>query len=69
MQWASGHNSSNLATVNYSGRGARDVFNFPGSGTCSVIHIASRSNIDIPGMFIFYVNETGLKFGNNFCLF
>ena len=25
----------------------------PGSGTCSIIHIASRSNVNIPGLFVF----------------
>ena len=39
-------------------------FRFPGSGTCSIIHIASRSNVGIPGMFVFRGTEIDLRFGN-----
>ena len=28
-------------------------YRLPGSGTCSIIHIASRSNVNIPGLFVF----------------
>ncbi|CAI8044560.1 hypothetical protein GBAR_LOCUS24699 [Geodia barretti] len=29
------------------------TFELPGSETCSIIHITSRSNVGIPGMFVF----------------
>ena len=29
------------------------IYRLPGSGTCSIIHIASRSNVNIPGLFVF----------------
>ena len=42
-----GGNAANVAI-----RTASD-YNLPGSGTCSIIHIASRSNVNIPGLFVF----------------
>ena len=35
----------------------------PGSETCSIIHTASRTNVDNPGMFVVNLNEEP-KFGN-----
>ena len=35
-------------------------YNLPGSGTCSIIHIASRSNVNIPGLFVFLL-EAGTE--------
>ena len=33
--------------------GHNSNYKLPGSGTCSIIHIASRSNVNIPGLFVF----------------
>ena len=49
------------ASVGYYKDGAD--FNFPGSATCSIIHTASRTNVDIPGVFVFDLSEIP-KFGN-----
>ena len=35
-------------------------YKLPGSGTCSIIHIASRSNVNIPGLFVFHL-EAGAE--------
>ena len=35
-------------------------YKLPGSGTCSIIHIASRSNVNIPGLFVFLL-EAGTE--------
>ena len=35
-------------------------YELPGSGTCSIIHIASRSNVNIPGLFVFHL-EAGAE--------
>ena len=35
-------------------------YRLSGSGTCSVIHIASRSNVNITGLFVFHL-EAGKK--------
>ena len=35
-------------------------YRLPGSGTCSIIHIASRSNVNIPGLFVFLL-EAGTE--------
>ena len=37
-----------------------DYYFLPGSGTCSIIHIASRSNVNIPGLFVFLL-EAGTE--------
>ncbi|CAI8029843.1 Tyrosine-protein kinase transforming protein RYK, partial [Geodia barretti] len=34
------------------------TFELPGSETCSIIHITSRSNVGIPGMFVFDLDGT-----------
>ena len=33
------------------------VYTLPGSGSCSILHIASRSNINIPGLYVFLLKH------------
>ena len=64
IQWASGGSSMLYpsASVGYVLNPYK--FTLPGSQTCSIIHIASRSNVGIPGIFVFYLNGTDPIFGN-----
>ncbi|CAI8057712.1 Sushi, nidogen and EGF-like domain-containing protein 1 [Geodia barretti] len=60
MQWISQNGGINdyggisTANVGYSS----ETFELPGSETCSIIHITSRSNVGIPGMFVFDLDGT-----------
>ena len=38
-------------------------FQLPGSWTCSVIHMASRSNVNVPGMFIIAMDGRAPEIG------
>ena len=39
-------------------------YDLPGSNSCSIIHIPSRSNVNIPGLFVFLLSpETEPYFG------
>ena len=66
IQWASADGGSSMlypsASVGYALN--PNKFTLPGSQTCSIIHIASRSNVGIPGIFVFHLNGTDLIFGN-----
>ena len=64
IQWASGGSSMLYpsASVGYALNPYK--FTLPGSQTCSIIYIASRSNIGTPGVFVFHLNGTDPIFGN-----
>ena len=71
MQWASAPGTF-IASVNYEYHpfsGDPYGFYLPGSQTCSIIHIASRSNVGIPGMFVLQIYNYYLRIGNYYCLF
>ena len=72
IQWASADGGSSTlypsASVGYALNPYK--FTLPGSQTCSIIHIASRSNVGIPGAFVFHLNGTDPIFGNDYyCYF
>ena len=50
----------NAAKVGICFRHTNLSYKLPGSGTCSIIHIASRSNVNIPGLLVFLL-EAGNK--------
>ena len=65
MQWAALDGYFALVAIfHHIHRLTMEYLHFPGSGTCSIIHIASRSNVGIPGMFVFRGTEINLRFGN-----
>ena len=45
----------NVANVGINFARTDSDYYLPGSGTCSIIHIASRSNVNIPGLFVFHL--------------
>ena len=61
IQWTTAINGNggsngfggNAADVGIDFGGTDSDYNLPGSGICSIIHIASRSNVNIPGLFVF----------------
>ena len=78
MQWTSGADGTNGfggygATVGYiSMNGScfsyhynQEFIDLPGSDTCSIIYINSRSNVGVPGMFVFALDGTEPVFGNH----
>ena len=69
MQWISANGGINdyggISTANVVYASAIATFKLPGSKTCSIIHITSRSNVGIPGMFVFDLDGTHPVFGNN----
>ena len=79
MQWTSGADGTNGfggdgATVGYvtmngycfSTKAEYNDFIFlSGSDTCSIIYINSRSNVGVPGMFVFALDGTEPVFGNH----
>ena len=46
------------ATVGYNSSVTQTFFTLPDSQSCSIRHIASRSNVNIPGMFVFALDGT-----------
>ena len=68
MQWTTGNYQQDGGTNGFGGTVASVGFEFNcglsyyllGSGSCSIIHIASRSNVNIPGLFVFLL-EPGTK--------
>ena len=66
MQWASkggGIGGYPRAYVGYYHIQDYYSFSVPGSYSCSIIHIASRSNVGIPGMFVLHLNRSYPFFG------
>ena len=62
LQWTrEDYSSFPHASVGYYKDGA--YFRLPGSATCSIIHTASRTNVNNTGMFVFHLSEKP-KFGN-----
>ena len=67
MQWTTGNHQQDGGTNGFGGTAAsvgfessRFSYYLPGSRTCSIIHIASRSNVNIPGLFVFLL-EAGTE--------
>ena len=73
MQWISDYGGINdyggISTASVFYDSAIATFELPGSKTCSSIHVTSRSNVGIPGMFVFDLDGTHPVFGNNLCHF
>ena len=81
MQWTSGSDGTNgfggySATVGFITKNGpcfstkadyNDFIDLPGSDTCSIIYINSRSNVGVPGMFVFALDGTEPVFGNHQC--
>ena len=78
MQWTSGSDGTNgfggySASVGYTITNGsclsyhlyyKNLIFLPGSDTCSIIYINSRSNVGVPGMFVFALDGTDPVFGN-----
>lgn len=43
--------------------GTGTVFNLPGSGTNEILLLGNRSNIDVPGVFVFRIGPIGITSG------
>ena len=55
LQWTREDHGFPHASVGYYKDGVN--FSVPGSETCSIIHTASRTNVNNTGMFVFHLNE------------
>ena len=61
MQWATSdqeHATPWCQTARVSFENINDGTTLPGSGTCSVLHAASLSNVNVPGMFVVPTNNS-----------
>ena len=56
--------NNNYASVGYYWLATNTSTILPGSQTCSIRHIASRSNVNVPGMFVFALDGTEQLSGN-----
>ena len=69
IQWTTSDNQGGIGGI--SGSGAHlgysrfniAVFLLSGSSSCDIIRIASRSNVNVPGMFVFKLDEVYPVFG------
>ena len=68
MQWTTANGRINDYGPRFTAIVAYDsaiLFYLPGSETCSIIHVTLRSNVGIPGMFVFDLDGTHPVFGKN----
>ena len=72
MQWTTGDirggvsglgGAGALVGANRMDRGNGVDFSLPSSQTCSIIHMPSRSNVNVPGMFVLRASERKPHFG------
>ena len=74
MQWTTG--DSYAGTDGFGGAGAEVGaertdkgngihFSLPSSQTCSIVHMPFRSNVNVPGMFVFRATEREPFFGEH----
>ena len=66
LLYSTGHDefNNNYASVGYYSLSTNTSTILPGSKTCSIRHIASRSNVNVPGMFVFALDGTEPLSGN-----
>ena len=68
VQWINSNGGVNdlggVSTASVGYNSADIPYTLPGSGTCSIIHVTSRSNVGIPGMFVFSLEDSRPVFGN-----
>ena len=59
MEWTFADRIRPFVTVGYSIEAQRPSYEYfiPGAESCSMYHIASRSNVNIPGLFVFHLKH------------
>ena len=64
IQWASGAIGSDAALAGYDAGDGVTSFTVPVSQTDDIIDIVSTSNVNVPGMWVFRLDEDDLVFSN-----
>ena len=74
MQWTTGDIHGGVSSLGGAGalvcanrmdEGNGVDFSLPSSQTCSIIHMPSRSNVNVPGMFVLRASERKLHFAKS----